>query len=90
MAPPVSYGMKFTLQHYQAAINYIKLYARSFLCKINLTGQFIYFNIARFDSIAPNMYKGNLSGLLEANFGTFNISKDRFDHFLEPNQVFLF
>ena len=51
---------------------------------------FIYFNIARFDSIAPNVYKGSLSGLLEANFGTFNISKGRFDHSLEPNQIFLF
>ena len=35
MAPPVSYGMKFTLQQYQAAINYIKLCGRSFLCKKN-------------------------------------------------------
>ena len=51
---------------------------------------FIYFNIARFDSIAPNAYKGSLSGLLEADFGTFNISKGRFDHFLEPSQIFLF
>ena len=50
----------------------------------------IYFNVARFDSIAPNLYKGSLSGLLEADFGTFNITKGRFDHFLEPNQIFLF
>jgi hypothetical protein len=47
----------------------------------------IYFNTAKFDSIAPNFYQGSLSGLFEANFGSFKITKGRFDHFLEPNQI---
>jgi hypothetical protein len=47
----------------------------------------IYFNTAKFDSIAPNLYQGSISGLFEANFGSFKITKGRFDHFLEPNQI---
>lgn len=47
----------------------------------------IYFNTAQFDSIAPNLYQGRLSGLFEANFGSFKITNGRFDHFFEPNQI---
>jgi hypothetical protein len=47
----------------------------------------IYFNTAKFDSIAPNNYQGSISGLFEADFGSFKITKGRFDHFFEPNQI---
>jgi hypothetical protein len=50
----------------------------------------IYFNTAKFDSIAPNIYQGSISGLFEANFGSFKITKGRFDHFFDRNQIQFF
>jgi hypothetical protein len=48
----------------------------------------IYFHAARLDSIGPNAYTGNISGLFEADFATFKITKGRFDHTIVPQQVF--
>lgn len=48
----------------------------------------IYFNISRFDSISPNVYTGKLSGLFEADFTSFKITKGRFDHIIfGPEQI---
>jgi hypothetical protein len=47
----------------------------------------IYFHTARFDSIAPGAYRGNMSGLFEADFISFKITRGRFDHIITPEQV---
>jgi len=40
----------------------------------------IYFNIAQLDSTGPGLYTGRMSGLLEADFGSFKLTSGRFDH----------
>ena len=47
----------------------------------------IYFNIARLDSIGPNLFEGNFAGLFEADFNTFKVEKGRFDHAIIPELV---
>jgi hypothetical protein len=47
----------------------------------------IYFHTARLDSIGPNTYSGKMSGLIEADFISFKITKGRFDHTIESPQV---
>jgi hypothetical protein len=47
----------------------------------------IFFHVARFDSIAPGAFKGIISGLFEADFNSFKISKGRFDHGIDPEQL---
>ncbi|MEP7109722.1 MAG: hypothetical protein ABI760_17130 [Ferruginibacter sp.] len=48
----------------------------------------IYFHTAQFDSIAPGSYSGSISGLFEADFNSFKITRGRFDHIITPEQVF--
>jgi hypothetical protein len=47
----------------------------------------IYFHTAQLDSIGPGAYMGKMSGLFEADFGTFKITRGRFDHLLDPQNV---
>jgi hypothetical protein len=47
----------------------------------------IYFHTAQLDSIGPGAYMGKMSGLFEADFGTFKIARGRFDHIIDPQQV---
>jgi hypothetical protein len=47
----------------------------------------IHFNTLRLDSIGPNNYSGKMSGLFDADFTAFKITKGRFDHTLEPLQI---
>lgn len=47
----------------------------------------LYFNIASFNSIAPNTYTGDISGLFDADFSSVKITKGRFDHFISPEQI---
>ena len=47
----------------------------------------IYFHTARFDSISPGVFKGTMSGLFEADFGSFKILRGRFDHNITEDQV---
>ena len=48
----------------------------------------IYFNIAKLDSIGTGGgYFGKMSGLFDANFSSFKITRGRFDHIIEPPQV---
>jgi hypothetical protein len=47
----------------------------------------IYFHIAQLDSIGPSAYMGKMSGLFEADFGAFKITRGRFDHLLNPENV---
>ena len=47
----------------------------------------IYFNTARLDSIAPGKYTGYMSGILEANFPSFKITRGRFDGWLNEENV---
>lgn len=49
----------------------------------------IYFHAARLDSIGPNAYNGSMSGLFEADFTSFKITKGRFDHSFTPQNVSL-
>lgn len=47
----------------------------------------IFFKTARFDSIAVNTFGGFISGLFDADFGSVQITKGRFDHFISPDQI---
>jgi hypothetical protein len=47
----------------------------------------IYFHSAQLDSIGPNAYSGKMSGLYDADFLSFKITKGRFDHILVPNMI---
>lgn len=47
----------------------------------------IYFHTARFDSVAVDTYTGNMSGLFEADFNSFKITRGRLDHFITPEQI---
>ncbi len=66
------------------------------LFRVNLTGLptgntsgkgSIYFNRFNFEPVGPNAYTGYMSGLLEADFGSFKILSGRFDHFVNTDQV---
>jgi hypothetical protein len=48
----------------------------------------VYFHTASLDSIAPQWYSGKISGLIEAGFNGTPLTKGRFDHTIEPGQVF--
>ncbi len=47
----------------------------------------IYFHTAQLDSIGPREYIGKMSGLFDADFGTFKITRGRFDHLLNSENV---
>lgn len=47
----------------------------------------IFFQTARFDSVAANTFTGNISGLFDADFGSLQITKGRFDHFISSAQI---
>jgi hypothetical protein len=47
----------------------------------------VYFNSASFDSTGIGDYTGEISGLLEATFPDFTITKGRFDHHLTGYQL---
>jgi hypothetical protein len=47
----------------------------------------IYFHIAQLDSIGPGAYMGKMSGLFDADFSAFKITRGRFDHIIDPQQV---
>lgn len=47
----------------------------------------IYFNRAAFDSIGPSSYSGKMSGLFDADFISYKITKGRFDHDITPQQI---
>jgi hypothetical protein len=47
----------------------------------------IYFYSAQLDSIGASSYIGKISGLLDADFGTFKVTKGRFDHNITPIQI---
>jgi hypothetical protein len=47
----------------------------------------IYFHSVQLDSIGAGSYMGKMSGLFEADFGTFKITRGRFDHLLDPQNV---
>ena len=47
----------------------------------------IYFQTARFDSVNAYTYRGNVSGLFDADFGSFTITKGRFDHIMTEPQI---
>ena len=49
----------------------------------------IYFHTALLDSIGPDKYIGNMSGLIEANFPSFKITKGRFDESLDGGNIAL-
>lgn len=56
--------------------------------RVNIKGKGnIFFKTARFDSIAVNTFIGNISGLFDADFGSAQITKGRFDHFISPDQI---
>lgn len=56
--------------------------------RVNIKGKGnIYFQTARFDSVAVNTFTGNISGLFDADFGSFQITKGRFDHFISSAQI---
>jgi hypothetical protein len=48
----------------------------------------IYFYAAQLDSIGTSSYIGKMSGLFEADFGAFKITRGRFDHLLTPENVY--
>ena len=48
---------------------------------------YIYFHSARFDSVGLNLYTGNISGVMEADFNSFKITRGRFDHFITNGQI---
>ena len=50
----------------------------------------IYFHTAQLDSISPGNYKGIISGIFEADIGSFKISSGRFDHGLDEGELFNF
>lgn len=52
----------------------------------NGTGN-IYFHKAVFDSISPNMFIGRIAGLFDADFITTKITKGRFDHTINSDNV---
>ena len=69
------------------------------LFRVNLTGLTagntsgkgsIYFNRLSFEAVSTNSYAGYMSGLLEADFGSFKILSGRFDHFMNPDQVTIY
>lgn len=47
----------------------------------------IYFQTAKFDSIGIGQYSGKMSGLFEADFSSFKITRGRFDHIVTPEQI---
>jgi hypothetical protein len=47
----------------------------------------IYFHTARFDSSSNQRYDGNISGLFEADFINFKITRGRFDHYITDEQM---
>ncbi len=47
----------------------------------------IYFHKVVFDSINPNMYSGRISGLFDADFNATKITKGRFDHNINSDNV---
>ena len=49
----------------------------------------IYFHTALLDSIGPDKYIGNMSGLIEADFPSFKITKGRFDESLDGGNIAL-
>ncbi|MEO6000599.1 MAG: hypothetical protein ABIN89_27370 [Chitinophagaceae bacterium] len=46
-----------------------------------------YFHTARFDSVGRSSYSGVMSGLFDANFNSFKITKGRFDHTVSGAQI---
>ncbi len=52
----------------------------------NGTGN-IYFHKVAFDSISPNSYIGTISGLFDADFNATKITKGRFDHNINSDNV---
>lgn len=48
----------------------------------------VYFHTASLDSTGPGIYSGKMSGLIEADFNGNKITKGRFDHTLNTDQVF--
>ena len=69
------------------------------LFQVNLTGLptgntsgkgSIYFNRLSFEAVGTNSYTGYMSGLLEADLGSFKILSGRFDHFMNPDQIAIF
>jgi hypothetical protein len=47
----------------------------------------IYFQTAQFDSVLLSGSAGRISGLFEADFSSFKITRGRFDHFISPQQI---
>ena len=47
----------------------------------------IYFQKVQLDSISPNRYSGSMSGLFEAGFPLFKITKGRFDELLTEENI---
>ncbi|MFN8252731.1 MAG: hypothetical protein U0V75_12740 [Ferruginibacter sp.] len=48
----------------------------------------VYFHTAALDSTGPGIYSGKISGLIEADFNGNKITKGRFDHTINSDQVF--
>jgi len=47
----------------------------------------IYFHFAELKNISVNLYQGRMSGIFDADIGTIQIRKGRFDHEIDPSQV---
>lgn len=91
---PKGFGYKEfnALQGKRIAVNSTNGYFNSAIASLNPlnvqgTG-FVYFHTALLDSVAPGFYTGKMSGLIEADFNGKKLTKGRFDHTLETQQVF--
>lgn len=74
-------GQRLTID---TAINYFSSTVNGF----NSKGKgHIYFHSISLDSIGPGMYRGSMSGLLDADFNASKITRGRFDHWIAPDQV---
>lgn len=91
---PKGFGYKEfnALQGKRIAVNTTNGYFNSSIASLNPlnvqgTGS-VYFHTALLDSVGPGFYTGKMSGLIEADFNGKKITKGRFDHTLETQQVF--
>lgn len=79
------------LQGKRIAVNLTNGYFNSTITGINpgnIQGKgSVYFHTAALDSIAPRVYTGKMSGLIEADFNGNKFTKARFDHTINSDQI---
>ncbi len=80
-----------TANGFFTAYGFINFYNINYILHYSTQGSgSIYFHTAQLDSISPGNYQGMISGIFEANIGSFKISNGRFDHGLDPGELFNF